>query len=44
MVLHNFNSSNLITDCDLVTPSSQVYNFAVIFDPQLMFEAHIKMV
>jgi len=42
MALHNFNSCNLITDCDLVTPSSQVYNLAVIFDPKLILN-NIKM-
>lgn len=40
--LRKFNSSNLIND--FVTSSAQVRNLGVIFDPQLLFDAHIKMV
>ncbi len=42
--LHKINSSNVITDCDFATPPNQVRNLGVIFDPQLLFDAHIKMV
>jgi len=42
--LLTFNNSSLITDYDFITPSSQVHNLGVIFDPELMFDAHIKMI
>ncbi len=42
--LQQLNISNAITDCDFATPSTQVRNLNVIFDPQLLFDAYIKMV
>ncbi len=42
--LHKLNNSNAITDCGFATPSTQVRNLSIIFDPQLLFDAHIKMV
>ena len=42
--LLKLNISELITVNDFVTPSLQVCNLGVIFDPELMFDAHIKKV
>ncbi len=41
--LHKLTISNAITDCDFATPSTHVCNLNVIFDPQLLFDAHIEM-
>lgn len=42
--LRKSNNLNLFIDSDLVSPSSLVHNLGVIFDSQLTFDGHIKIV